>query len=141
MKFDALLLIDCWGEEWIRTYSPLNTREFYGRLLDFVEKSKYDKVFFCSTPMKTHNWFENFYSNHIYIDQLHELTEQLKPGSILLVGGAAWGVCLHHKVDINFQSLSTVYQVYSHPDIVDSYMHKTEKITSTHFFNDSLPWI
>jgi len=31
--------------------------------------------------------------------------------------------------------------VYSHPTIVDSYMYKTEKITSTHFFNDSLPWV
>lgn len=146
MKFDALLLIDCWGEEWIKTNGFPNTREFYGRVLDFVDKFEYDKVFFCSNPEKTHHWFENFYSDHIYIEKLHKLTSpsltnRLKPGSTLLVGGAAWQFCLHYKAEINFHSLSTLYQVYSHPNIVDSHMHKKEKITSTHFFNDSLPWV
>lgn len=140
MNFDALLLTDCWLEDWIKHDRPYGVREFYGRIIDFTEHLKVSHVYFCSTPARTHHWLENFYTNHIYVNDLKHLNTLLKENSTLLVGGIAWNMCLHYNEKMNFNSLRKYYTVYSHPKIVDSYMYSSYRISNKDFEENFLPW-
>jgi len=150
IKFDALILIDCWGENWIKSTKPKTTMQFYARLLAFVVKKEFQQIFFCSgyvnnncdsEKYRTHALFESVYPQHQYVNNLEELRNYLPDNSNVLTGGAAWQVCLHNKPGINFNLLRKFYDVYSHPQIVDSGMYSTKIINEDDFLSDSLIWV
>jgi len=143
MKFDALVLIDCWNEEWIRKENPINAREFYGRILDFCEMLSFTHVYFTDSTYPTHPWFLERYPDAHIIDLDSMLLDN---HSNILVGGAAWGVCLHSKITPSFLTLAdqatnkngepVTYNIYSHPSIVDSQMSITKRIDHDDFIHD-----
>lgn len=140
MKFNSLVLIDCWGEDWIKKNNALHVREFYGRILDFTESYNFDKVFIVGNGNNVHIWFKQFYPDYINVNHIDEIKKHLNDYDSVLVCGAAWKACLH---DGHFSFPAFVNKnlnVYSSPYVVDSQMHSTEKITDEHFLNDDLPW-
>lgn len=138
--FHALLLIDCWGEKWIKEQNCLKARQFYGRILDFTSLLEFENIIFCSSP-KAHHWLEEFYPQHQYVDTMAKFNEIVPVGSRILVGGAAWEACFRGHPQLGITMLRKPYDVYSHPNIVDSSVHSTDIISESFFERDSLPWI
>ena len=152
IKFDALLLIDCWGESWFEKEKPLNVLPVYFQMIDFFSNLEFDQVFFGSSfnpsycekddVHRTHSIFENLYPKHRYISGVKELyTKHLSRNSKILVGGGAWKMCLHYRKELCFGKLRRVYHVYSHPKIVyGPPFIDNSIITSNDFRLDFLPW-
>ena len=61
MKINALLLNDCFDEEWITQQNPINIYSFYGRIIDFTRSYHYDVV--IGLGPTTHHWFKEKYPN------------------------------------------------------------------------------
>jgi hypothetical protein len=140
MRFDSLVLVDCWGEEWIKKYNALHVREFYGRILDFVESYEFDKVFFVGNSSKIHVWFKQFYPDFISVNHIDQIKNYLNDHSSVLICGAAWKACLHQG-QFSFPSFTEKnINVYTSPYVLDTQMHSTERVTDEHFANDTLPW-
>jgi hypothetical protein len=140
MRFDALLLVDCWDENWIRKQNGLHIRQFYGRLIDYVDMFSFVNVLFASGYENTHPWFENHYPNHRYVRNIRDVKEVLHMNSSVLIGGAAWNYCLHYA-PVSIQTLSdSGYHLYSHPEIVDTGMYDNTRVTHDDFKRDNVPW-
>jgi hypothetical protein len=147
IKLDALLLIDCWDKQ--NLHNPKSdVNYFYTGIIDFTKNLTFKKVFFCSgyvnglksTEFKTDKIFEDYYTKHWYVFDIKELLRYLDKDSNVLVGGAAWGACLHNKAEMNFNLLRKYYNVYSHPKLVDSELYTEKVITEHDFISDILPW-
>lgn len=140
MKFDALLLVDCWGEDWIKKGNGLHVRQFYGRVIDYAEMFSFVKVLFASGYEKTHVWFENQYPNHHYVRTMDDVKNILPKYSNILIGGAAWNFCLH-KSKVSIQTLvKGGFHLYCHPELVDTGMYSNKRVTHDDFKNDIMPW-
>ena len=144
MKFNTLLLIDCFGEEWINKNNPIKLRQFYANTIDYLELFSFDQVLF--SPNKDdqrhsiHEWFKTAYPNAKLVDNMQDVVALVNPHTNILVGGAAWDACLH-KGAINYQALQkNKFNVYSCTEIVDSFMYSSSKVTDLDFEKDNLNW-
>lgn len=147
MKFNALLLMDMWNDDWARRVGAAQNRQFIARVLDFVDSLQFDVVLFCDSNVPMHPWLLSAYPQAIGVNTVAEVNRVLKPHASILMGGSAWQGCLH-KNPINFASLATSpepdwvggYNVFSTPHIVDSHHLSPRVITHQNFKEDSLPW-
>tara|TARA_B100001996_G_scaffold77698_1_gene57350 strand:- start:398 stop:931 length:534 start_codon:yes stop_codon:yes gene_type:complete len=126
---DAILLNDCWGEDWIRSEGVIGALEFYGRIIDFFEGHKilqdksvgYKSLMFSNTKHHSwglHHWFKDRY-NIVEVSEPEHLRGYLRKGDNLLVTGASWKVCLHES-QFSFSELQKVNMtVWSHPNLVN----------------------
>ena len=46
MKFDGLLLVDCWEDKWIHISKNQKAREFYKNIIEFISKYSFGNVYF-----------------------------------------------------------------------------------------------
>ena len=133
LKLNALLLNDCFDEEWINQKNPINVYEFYGRVLDFTRSYHYDIVIGVTN---THHWFKEKYPNLKMIGYDENISDYLPKHSNVLVAGAAWNACLHKNAFCFQKLLEKSFNVYSHPKIVDSYMKSTQIVNKEMFLAD-----
>lgn len=139
LNLDVLFLNDCGNEDWIKEDKPLNIYEFYGRILDFVNPFNFEYVLgsYCG-GYDTHHWFKEKYPNLIQVTNLSHFTKIVPKNSNILVAGAAWNICLHHNKYFSFNNLHNAsYNIYSHPNIVDTQRHKTNRVTDKMFLDDN----
>ena len=119
--FDAVIYIDMYDENWIRKFNITQSRECYGRMLDFIDMLDIGSVFFHYTEgeFNIHPMLLNFYDKEIpNVNTLDELEILLPKGSKILVAGQSWWACTHHTPLGIPKLLEAGYNVYSHPNII-----------------------
>jgi len=144
MRFDVLVLIDCWEENiWEDQAQRNKMSSFYDRIIKFVSDYNFKKVIFATHGYRYSNPTSerlvrgisnssNTLMSKTQVQNFYELyAAGVKPGDTLLVGGAAWNVCVHHN-QIGLINLvqEEHFSVLTHPDILDSLITKNEKITA-----------
>ena len=140
MKFNSLILIDVWDEEWRKKHDTDGSRVFIAKLLDFVEMFSFENVILSlgSSPRSTHQDILDVYPDSICVQTLDDVKSICPEKSNVLVGGTAWHQCLHEK-PISFVSLHDAgYRVYSSKEICDTSMYSIAIVEDDYFKNDKL---
>ena len=156
MKFNSLILIDVWDEEWRKKHDTDGSRVFIAKLLDFVEMFSFENVILSlgfdntgkasSLPRSgrereggiTHQDVLDVYPDAICVQTLDDVKSICPENSNVLVGGTAWNLCLHEK-PISFVSLHDAgYRVYSSKEICDTSMYSIAIVEDDYFKNDKL---
>ena len=140
MKFDGLLLIDCWEDKWIHISKNQKARQFYKNIIEFISKYSFGNVyFFTNSVYGTHECFHKHFSNNV----IEVTTVDQILGETFLVGGAAWNLCLHDPVLPSFATLARAGKtVYSCPSIVDSDVDSAEPVTEDMFkYDRRIRWV
>ena len=140
MKFDGLLLVDCWEDKWIHVSKNYKARQFYQNIIKFISEYSFDNVyFFTNNDYRTHQCFyEHFRNNITVVKTVAELV-----GETFLVGGAAWDMCLHDPSNPSFTTLANAGKtVYSCPSMVDTEMGSTQIVTQDTFkYDRRIRWV
>lgn len=138
---DSLILIDCWGVEWSRKYSIEKAVYLHKRILRFTEKYNFKKVF--ATGANQFPIARNLTSRFdlLHLNEMTELLDHIGPSKVL-VAGQAWQQCLHQR-PISFPTLiEHGFTVCSHPQLVDSRVRETKRITGADFIRDPVvKWV
>ena len=154
MKFNSLILIDVWDEEWRKKHDSDGYRVFTSKLLDFVEMFSFENVILSlgfdntgkasSLPRSgrereggiTHQDVLDVYPDAICVQTLDDVKSICPEKSNVLVGGTAWNLCLHEK-PISFISLNNAgYRVYSSKEICDTWVYSIDTVEDDYFEND-----
>ena len=119
--FDAVIYIDIYDENWIRKNNITQSREGYGRMLDFIDMLDIGSVFFhySEGEFEIHPTLLSFYDKKIpNITTLKQLKSILPERSKILVAGQSWIACTHHTPLGIPKLMEAGYDVYSHPNII-----------------------
>ena len=150
MKFDALVLIDCWEEDtWDTTVRKEKATAFHKRLAKFVAKHEFKQVIFATANYKarpTSSWLVRNITNSskgllpkTQIENFYEFYRTgIKPRDKLLVGGAAWNLCVHGN-QIGLMNLMNEehFSILTHPEVVDSYIDDRLPVTIETILSDN----
>jgi len=119
--FDAALLIDCWDEKWLKEQRVLNAREGYGRMCDFLSHTSVGKILYSCGGMdqKIHPIFENVFPEIHRVENILPFKKIVKPGSSILLGGQAFGMCFHYNHLGLIRLLRENYRVFSSPKLIN----------------------
>ena len=132
MKFNSLILIDVWDEEWRKKHDSDGYRVFISKLLDFVEMFSFENVIVSGGVSA----IEDVYPDSMCVQTLDDVKSICPEKSNVLVGGTAWNLCLHER-PISFISLNNAgYRVYSSKEICDTWVYSIDTVEDDYFEND-----
>ncbi len=140
MKFDGLLLVDCWEDKWINLSQNYKARQFYKNIIKFISDHSFGNIYFSTNnDYRTHQCFYEYFENDITL----VAKSQQVLGKTILVAGAAWDLCLHDPVLPSFVTLAHAGKtVYSSPDIVDTEVGSDTTVTDDMFKLDRrINWV
>ena len=136
-SFDALCLVDCFDEKFLRELCldpwDYTTRGFYGRLLDYLERFEFDRVYATDT-YPVHHWFRERYPQIELVNQKSFSTNIVNQK--LFVAGQSWHICLHSKNGTGFYHMHLRNTVYSSPHAVAHYWLNKQYVSELDFEND-----
>lgn len=152
MKFDAVLLIDCWDPIlfWDTKSRIKNAQRFYTQLLHVLKNHEFDKVIWHTKDWKLHRTCPRLQTKiassttpnkkiiQVHADTYYDLYQTVKKDSKILVGGSAWQMCVHGNHLGLWEIVDEELQIVSHPLVVDNFIDNTTPITSKEFENDPM---
>jgi len=168
--FDAVLFIDCWGENWIHSAPCLNCREFYGRIVDFIKPLNIPKVLYSTGHSDIHPIFKESFKTIQKVETVEDLSKQLQcedtavdtdqvkemisnksklsyfgqSRSNILVSGQAFNGCFHHNDLGVVNLLLNFFGVFSAPFLANNFHTSDKDITEEDFNNpsfDPVRWV
>jgi len=149
-KFDAVLLVDCWTPNfWKDDERARKQKKFHNSLLSFLRTQEFDQVLFATKGLpetqtdprlkyKLHSKTKSNSELHIEdIVSYYDLYKNLQDKSNILLGGAAWQMCVHgNHIGLYELMDEKNLTILSHPSMVDSFIDDEEPVTKQDFEND-----
>lgn len=120
--FDAVLLIDCWNENWLKEQGCFGAREAYGRMCDFLSYSDVRLALYsCGHKSQDiHPMFREIFPELHRVETLVPFKKFVKTGGKVLVAGQAFGMCFHYNTLGCVNLIGEGYRVYSSPKLINT---------------------
>lgn len=147
IKFNGLILIDCWGQPTWHEKSP-KSKAFYKNIVSFLNEQSIvlDNLIFATYGGITDQSLFEINANNIHEDVFdwNQFKNKNLDHGNWLMGGAAWESCIHYRPFglVSFIATQPKCELISHPDLIDTRFTLDEKMSEQHFENDKvIKWI
>ena len=139
--FNALFIIDCWDDEWIRSFGAKGMRQFYGRMLDFLDQYEYEHVYLCTDKdHSVHPWIRSYWPKKRTTIALEHSDINLKrfktTPRMAMCAGTSWPYCVHNSLFGLIHQMKWGFRVHSAPEVVRGPARGDDPITHRHFMTD-----
>ena len=121
--FNALFIIDCWDDAWIRSFGARHMRKFYGQMIDYLDQYEYGHVYLCTdSNHSVHPWIRSHWDKKrttIALSHRDVNPRRLsQTANTSMCAGTSWTHCVHNNNLGILQQMKFGFRVHSAPELV-----------------------
>lgn len=118
--FDAVLLIDCWDNQWLNKEGAFNNRESYGRIADFLSLVDVRLGLYSCGGLNQdiHPIFYDVFPEMHRVESILPFEKHVKTRSKILLAGQTFGQCFHYNKLGCLNLIKKGYKVFTSPKLI-----------------------